>query len=49
MSNLEPLELKAFVPVHYGDHGSHSKISFLLQRFYVKDVDAFWRIGQAIP
>ena len=23
--------------LHYGDHGSHGKIGFLLQRFYVKE------------
>jgi len=22
---------------HYGDHGSHGKVGFLLQRFYVKE------------
>lgn len=64
MSNLDPIELKAFLPakdfdlskqfyrdlgfmlcweedalayLHYGDHGSHAKIGFLLQRFYVKE------------
>ena len=65
MSNLDPIELKAFVPakdfelskqfyqdlgftlcwgtegdlayLHYGDHGSHGKVGFLLQRFYVKE------------
>ena len=64
MSNLEPVELKVFLPamdfevskrfyqdlgftlcwqgegdlayLHYGDHGSHSKVGFLLQRFDVK-------------
>ncbi len=66
MSNIEPIELKAFVPArdfelskqfyqdlgftlcwgtegdlayfHYGDHGSHGKVGFLLQRFYVKEL-----------
>lgn len=64
MSNLDPIELKAFLPakdfdvskqfyqdlgftvcweeealayLHHGDHGSHEKIGFLLQRFYVKE------------
>jgi catechol 2,3-dioxygenase-like lactoylglutathione lyase family enzyme len=23
--------------LHYGDHGSHGKVGFLLQRFYVKE------------
>jgi hypothetical protein len=64
MSNLDPIELKVFLPakdfdlskqfyqdlgftlcwgegdlayLHYGDHGSHGKVGFLLQRFYVKE------------
>lgn len=65
MSNLDPIELKAFLPakdfelskqfyqdlgftlcwgeevdlayLHYGDHGSHGKVGFLLQRYYVKE------------
>lgn len=64
MTNLHPIELKAFLPakdfdlskqfyqdlgftlcwaeselayLHYGDHGSHGNIGFLLQRFYVKE------------
>ncbi len=65
MSNLDPIELKAFVPAkdfelskqfyqdlgftlcwgaegdlayfHFGDHTSHGKAGFLLQRFYVKE------------
>lgn len=64
MSDLEPIELKAFLPakdyelskqfyqdlgftlcwaednlayLHYGDHGSHGKLGFLLQRFYVQE------------